>query len=174
MTADRDGRRARHESCHDSGPDLDTGVPGPGLHHREAGDPHPQQAADSEWKAVAWEHGDEPDAGPAVVRPYARTGGRTHPVRDLAVETLVVTSERGRDSGAIRSVEHLTIARLCEHTYSVAEVSALLGLPLGVARVLLADMADAGLVEILHNPGEESGAPDLPLMERVIAGLRNL
>lgn len=128
----------------------------------------------AEWEAAAWEHGDEAENAPAAVRPYARTGGRTHPVRDLAVETLVSTSELGRDAGAVRSVEHIAIARLCERTHSVAEVSALLQLPLGVARVLLADMADSGLVAILRNPAGESGAADLPLMERVLAGLRNL
>jgi hypothetical protein len=104
----------------------------------------------------------------------SRTGGRTHPVRDLAVETLVLTSDRGRDTGSARSVEHIAIAELCEHSHSVAEVSALLRLPLGVARVLLADMADAGLVEILTTASGDSDIPDLALLERVVAGLRNL
>lgn len=117
---------------------------------------------------------DEREDVPAAVRPYALTGGRTHPVRDLAVETVVLTSDRGRDTGSVRSVEHIAIAELCEHRRSVAEVSALLRLPLGVARVLLADMADAGLVEILTNRSGESGVPDHALLERVIAGLRNL
>lgn len=133
-----------------------------------------RRSAGGDWKAVAWEYGDEPDRAPAAVRPYARTGGRTHPVRDLAVETLLATSDLGRDPGSVRSVEHIAIARLCERPHSVAEVAALLGMPLGVARVLLADMADAGLVEVLHNPPDEGGAPDTRLMERVVAGLRRL
>ncbi len=168
----RSGRRARHHASGDAEQDFETGDPGPGPPPREAGRSEP--AVDGEWRAVAWEHGYEPEDAPAAVRPYARTGGRTHPVRDLAVETLVSTSDLGRDSASVRSVEHIAIARLCERAYSVAEVSALLQLPLGVARVLLADMADAGLVEILRNPADGSGAADLPLMERVIAGLRNL
>lgn len=186
----RDGRRGRHsgapESAQTGAGDSEPDTPGWG--DPEPGDPvsqpsrtdwPPANADDghrntAEWKAVAWEHGDEAEIAPAAVRPYARTGGRTHPVRDLGVETLVSTSDLGRDSWSVRSVEHIAIARLCERTHSVAEVSALLQLPLGVARVLLADMADAGLVEILRNPGDDSGAADLPLMERVIAGLRNL
>lgn len=186
----RGGRRGRHSGAPDTA-QTEPGAAEPGAAEPDASRPGypetrpsgtdwPPATSDSghrdagEHKAVAWEHGDDAENAPAAVRPYARTGGRTHPVRDLAVETLVSTSELGRDAGAVRSVEHIAIARLCERTHSVAEVSALLQLPLGVARVLLADMADAGLVEILRNPAGESGAADLPLMERVIAGLRNL
>jgi hypothetical protein len=56
----------------------------------------------------------------------------------------------------------------------VAEVAALLGLPLGVARVLLADMVEMGLTEVHHNPTDEKGFPDRLLLERVLAGLRKL
>jgi hypothetical protein len=150
---------------------------GPGS--EEAAEPQPQPSLDdtdrdgSGWHAE-WQGSDEREDVPAAVRPYARTGGRTHPVRDLAVETVVLTSDHGRDPRSVRSVEHIAIAELCEHRHSVAEVSALLRLPLGVARVLLADMADAGLIEILTNRPGESGVPDRALLERVIAGLRNL
>lgn len=178
-------RRGRHSGAPDTS-QTEAGAPETGgaepgdSENRNSGVEWTHATADGghwdavEWKAAAWEHGDEAENVPAAVRPYARTGGRTHPVRDLAVETLVSTSELGRDAGAVRSVEHIAIARLCERTHSVAEVSALLQLPLGVARVLLADMADSGLVAILRNPAGESGAADLPLMERVLAGLRNL
>jgi hypothetical protein len=59
---------------------------------------------------------------------------------------------------------------------SVAEVSALLAMPLGVARILVADLAEAGLVAI-HQPGHEGepgGQPDVTLLERVLSGLRKL
>jgi hypothetical protein len=47
-------------------------------------------------------------------------------------------------------------------------------IPLGVARVLIADMADEGLITI-HWPVEVIGdRPDLALLERVLEGLRNL
>jgi len=56
----------------------------------------------------------------------------------------------------------------------VAEVAALMRMPLGVVRVLLGDMSDAGLVTIAQ-PGEtDSGQPNLALLERVLIGLRNL
>lgn len=124
--------------------------------------------------ADEWDGWNEPDELPAAVRPYARTGGRTRPVHDLAVETLVVTSGAGRVPSGIISVEHVPIVRLCDRAHSVAEVAALLGLPLGVARVLLADMVELGLIEVLPNPTGEDGFPELLLLERVLAGLRKL
>lgn len=109
-----------------------------------------------------------------AVRPYSWTRGRTRPVRDLAVETLVSTSDAGRDLTAIYSAEQGAIAELCAEVRSVAEVAALLALPLGVARVLLADMIDTGLVHMHRNPVGSGSAPDTELMERVRAGLDRL
>lgn len=109
-----------------------------------------------------------------VVRPYTWTQGRTRPVQELAVETLVSTSDIGRDVATVRSAEHSAIAGLCVDVRSVAEVAALLAVPLGVARVLLADMIDTGLVYVHRNPTEAGSPPGLSLMERVLAGLHQL
>ena len=117
---------------------------------------------------------DEPEDFRLVVRPYTWTQGRTRPVQDLAVETLVSTSDVGRDGTTTHSAEHSAIAGLCADVRSVAEVAALLELPLGVARVLLADMIDTGLVHVHHNPTAFGSSPDLSLMERVLAGLNQL
>jgi hypothetical protein len=95
-------------------------------------------------------------------------------VQDLAVETLVSTSDAGRDVTTTHSAEHSAIAGLCADVRSVAEVAALLALPLGVARVLLADMIDTGLVHVHRNPTAFGNSPDLSLMERVLAGLNQL
>ena len=116
----------------------------------------------------------EPEVSASVVRPYTWTGGRTSPVFDLEVETLVSTSEHGHDVAALTSVEHRAVAELCRDPRSVAEVAALLSLPLGVARVLLGDMADIGLV-VVHRKANTSGdTPEIALMERVLSGLRRL
>jgi hypothetical protein len=108
-----------------------------------------------------------------LIRPYARTGGRTRPTRDLAIEALITTSPRG---AAIPSHplsrERRAIADMCVHPRSVAEVAALLAIPLGVARILLSDMVADGMV-VVHG-GITQGIPDLFLMERVLAGLRRL
>lgn len=115
-----------------------------------------------------------------AVRPYTWTRGRTWPVADLALETLVSTSDQGRDLSSICSVEHAAIAQLCSEVHSVAEVAALLALPLGVVRVLLADMIGAGLVRVhRHLMGWDSAmgwgsAPGQSVLERVLAGLHRL
>lgn len=116
----------------------------------------------------------QPAAAASVVRPYTWTGGRTAPVIDLAVETLVSTSEHGHDMAALTSEEHRAVAELCRGPRSVAEVAALLSLPLGVVRVLLADMADIGLVVVHRSANGSSNTPDMALMERVLSGLRRL
>ena len=110
----------------------------------------------------------------AAVRPYTWTRGRTKSGFDLAIETLLVTSARGRAQVATLPVEHRAVAELCEQTRSVAEVAALMSLPLGVARVLLGDMAGLGLVTVHQTTSSAGSAPDLALMERVLSGLRRL
>jgi hypothetical protein len=112
-------------------------------------------------------------SGP-LVRPYAWTRGRTSSQHDLRIETLVSLEEHGiaiamRDT----TPEQRAIVELCASTRSVAEVSALLSLPLGVVRVLLGDLIDMGVVAA-HSNGGSTGGPDLMLMERVLQGLRNL
>ena len=115
------------------------------------------------------------DAGAAsAVRPYTWTRGRTKSGFDLAIETLVSTSRRGREQMAMLQVEHRAVAELCEQTRSVAEVAALLSLPLGVARVVLGDMAGLGVVTVHQTASSAGNAPDLALMERVLSGLRRL
>ncbi|WP_214370468.1 DUF742 domain-containing protein [Pseudonocardia sp. H11422] len=116
----------------------------------------------------------EAASGAAAVRPYAWTRGRTKSGLDLAIETLVSTSTQGRNQLGLLQVEHRAVAELCEQTRSVAEVAALLSLPLGVARVLLGDMAGLGVV-VVHQTASSAGSlPDLALMERVLSGLRRL
>lgn len=115
-----------------------------------------------------------PPIGASAVRPYAWTRGRTKSGTDLAIETLVSTSERGRDQMGLLQMEHRSVAELCEQTRSVAEVAALLSLPLGVARVLLGDMAGLGVVTVHQTASSAGSVPDLALMERVLSGLRRL
>ncbi len=108
-----------------------------------------------------------------VVRPYAITGGRARPRHeDLEVEALVSTTSLGELSPNL-SYERRAVARLCHDVQSIAEVSARLDLPLGVARVLVADMADEGLVAV-HRPAQIGDRPDMALLERVLYGLRQM
>jgi hypothetical protein len=114
------------------------------------------------------------DIGASAVRPYAWTRGRTKSGLDLAIEALVSTSQRARDQMGLLQVEHRAVAELCEQTRSVAEVAALLSIPLGVARVVLGDMAGLNLVTVHQTASSAGNAPDLALMERVLSGLRRL
>lgn len=117
----------------------------------------------------------EPGTGAAAVRPYTWTRGRTKSGFELAIETLLSTNQRGRDQMDLMQVEHRGIAELLvEQTRSVAEVAALMSLPLGVARVLLGDMAGLGVVTVHQTASSAGNAPDLALMERVLSGLRRL
>ncbi|WP_405488467.1 DUF742 domain-containing protein [Streptomyces sp. NBC_00096] len=116
-----------------------------------------------------------PQAHNPLVRPYAMTGGRTRPRYQLAIEALVsTTADPARLQGQLP--EHQRICLLCQEIKSVAEISALLSIPLGVARILVADLAEAGLVAIHQPGGDESagGQPDVTLLERVLSGLRKL
>jgi hypothetical protein len=111
----------------------------------------------------------------AIVRAYAWTGGRTRSDIQLEIETLVSTSDRGAELINTLSAEHQSVARLCHQSKSVAEIAALLSLPLGVARVLLGDMAGLGLVDVhAKRTDGPDDRPDFELLQRVLRGLANL
>lgn len=114
---------------------------------------------------------EEPAAGgPAIVRPYVFTRGRTRAAFELSLETLVSAVPQSRPPG-LTGVHHAVMG-LCREPRSVAELSARLGVPLGVARVLVGDLAAAGAVAVHRVAGADG--PDLALMQRVLSGLRRL
>jgi hypothetical protein len=118
-----------------------------------------------------WPMQEEPPPAPArdsaLVRPYARTGGRTAARHDLRLETLLSTDE---DRLYRANNDQAAMMRLCLQPRSVAEISALMKIPLGVTRVLLSDLITLNLVAV-HEPGDK---PNLALLERVLSGLRKL
>ena len=102
------------------------------------------------------------------VRPYALTGGRTARVA-LPPETVVAAAVPAGSPGAGRSPEAARILELCRPWRSIAELSALLRLPLGVVRVLVEDLVDGGLAH-LHQPTPAGEDPDQ--LERALRELR--
>ncbi|MET9226646.1 DUF742 domain-containing protein [Lentzea sp. NPDC003310] len=116
--------------------------------------------------------GDAQDS--SIVRAYAWTGGRTRSNIDLEIETLVSANDQSRQSAGILQAEHQRVVELCHAPRSVAEVAALMRLPLGVVKVLLGDMAERGLVDVHQTASAGGDTPDLGLMERVLSGLRRL
>ncbi|WP_230883386.1 DUF742 domain-containing protein [Planomonospora sp. ID82291] len=132
---------------------------GPGRPGAQGGPPHHLQPAPAEQSSL--------------VRPYAVTGGRTAPRTQLAMEALVSSATSIHHDLSTRTPEYQAISALCRQVRSVAEISAMLRIPLGVTRILVADMAAEGLVQ-LHQPQLNAGKPDLNLLERVLSGLRRL
>jgi hypothetical protein len=115
-------------------------------------------------------HGREP-----VVRPYALTAGRTRPsgaTIDLIALVSAVRSAAGTDIDGELGPEHLRLLRCCRSPVSVADLAATLDLPLGVARILIADLRERGLVSI-HQPAR-AGLSDLRILKEVADGLRRL
>ncbi|GGP62082.1 DUF742 domain-containing protein [Saccharothrix coeruleofusca] len=107
----------------------------------------------------------------SIVRAYSWTGGRTTSSFQLQIETLVSAVDWEYPP---MKAEYQEVVALCGRPRSVAEVAALLRLPLGVAKVLLGDMAERGLIEVHQTALSDGDTPDLGLMERVLAGLRKL
>jgi len=118
---------------------------------------------------------DEPAEGDEdfLVRPYAVTRGRTKPRYQLEIEAMVATTYYEPRDRSPLTPECRAILELCRDWQSVAEISAVLRMPLGVARILVADLAADGLVRI-HQPNHAQGGPDVKLLERVLSGLRKL
>ncbi|MGW7489961.1 DUF742 domain-containing protein [Streptomyces sp. NPDC054786] len=121
------------------------------------------------------------DKKPSRVRPYSLTGGRTRFGHVLLVETFVAALEAPEERRELTSggwgdrvmPEMRAIVELCRRMRSVAEISALLKMPLGVVRVLLSDLADQGKIRV-YGSGHGSGRPDRALLERVLSGLHRL
>ena len=114
-----------------------------------------------------------PEQSSSLVRPYAVTGGRTKPSYQLQIEAMVSASHYEARDLSVLSPECQSILGYCRDWRSVAEISAVLRMPLGVARVLIGDMAMEGLVRV-HQADHAQGRPDLNLLERVLSGLRKL
>ncbi len=101
-------------------------------------------------------------SGDAGVRPFIVTNGRTAPVDErLRLETQVVATRQAE--GFILDFECRRIVDLCAMPMSVAEIGAALGLPLIVARVLVADLASIGAVTV-----QEEAPVSRALLERIL------
>ncbi|HXP19338.1 MAG TPA: DUF742 domain-containing protein [Streptosporangiaceae bacterium] len=111
-------------------------------------------------------------AGP-VVRPYALTAGRTRP-SGTSIDLIALVTAVRRASRERRELEHehLRVLRLCRLPISVADLASDLDLPLGVVRILLADLREQGLVSI-HQPAQ-AGLADVRILKEVADALRRL
>lgn len=108
---------------------------------------------------------------PAFVRPFTLTGGRTVPLTEMPIEATLQVSEDARQrmwpAGPKGEVA------LVAHGRSVAEVSAHLDLPIGVVRVILADLVIDGDVKVQRTLDQNSSVGERrDLLERTLRGLR--
>ena len=113
---------------------------------------------------------DEPTPSARFVRPYTITAGRTKATVDLPMEATLLRQRRGSDTEL--SAGALRILAACD-TRSVAEVSALVSMPIGVVRVLLSDLVEQGFVQVQATITESSSKDErIELIERTLRGLR--
>lgn len=109
---------------------------------------------------------------PSILRPFIVTGGRTQPVgKRLRVETLVTAAPAAMT--APLSFERRHIVEICQRPRSVAEVASSLGVPIGVARVLIADLIAERFVTV-HESLSPSDRSSASVLERIRKGVRAL
>jgi Protein of unknown function (DUF742) len=107
------------------------------------------------------------DAGP-IVRLYARVGARAAAQRDGLDLSVVLHRVPGVPEPDNLSPDQSRALRLIRRPIALSEVAARLGLPLGPARLMLAELRDAGLLEAHRR----DASPDV--LERLLSGLNSL
>lgn len=118
---------------------------------------------------------DEPifmeDSDDDFIRPFLVTAGRTRTnLAYLNMETMVKTT--GVDPARLR-FEASQVIGLCRGPLSVAEISAHLKIPLGIAKVLVGDLIEDGYLSPFKTVSA-SAAADINLIQRLAAGVRAL
>jgi len=113
------------------------------------------------------------DAGP-VVRPYALTQGRTRHTGESfdLVATVMATQAAITELGSL-APEHMSVLQLARAPTTVADIASDVDLPLGVVRIILADLRELGLV-MIRTPVVMAERIDKHTLREVLNGLRGL
>ncbi len=115
-----------------------------------------------------------------TVRPYAVTGGRVRTSgTDLPLEALVELMPGAVSGTGLPPERRAILHHAAAGFISVAELSALLHLPLGVIRVLVSDLADQQYIRVhstqpLDVHTGQSPALSLSVLESVLNGIAAL
>jgi hypothetical protein len=106
-----------------------------------------------------------------MVRAYAITRGRTRvDAPHLRFESMVqVAPERNTQR---LTFERRKIALLSTDPVSVAELAAWVAVPIGVARVLVGDLIEEGVLKLFDAPDDPT--QNISLVRELIDGIRNL
>jgi len=109
-----------------------------------------------------------------VVRPYALTQGRTRHTGESfdLVATVMTTQAASTDLGSL-APEHMSVLRLARAPTTVADIASDVDLPLGVVRIILADLRELGLV-VIGTPVVMAERIDKHTLREVLNGLRGL
>ena len=117
----------------------------------------------------------ERDPADRVVPVYAFTGGRTRAAgQELPLEAVVTATRLSFTSGASLQMESRAIVEMCARPKSLAEIGAALQVPVGVARVLVGDLANGGYLDVhLPRTTDGDGGPGHVILGRLLDGLRS-
>jgi hypothetical protein len=116
-----------------------------------------------------------PSREASLVRPYTLTAGRTDTGVDLPLEAPVQTLQPALAHRWPVNDARGKIIRLCVKSQSVAEISARLDLPVGVARVLVGDLVLSGYLRVHRTLTEHSTRDERhELVGRTLRGLKAL
>jgi Protein of unknown function (DUF742) len=156
MTSDRDGRDGRDGEW------------------AEVSRPYLDRSAASGPSAPFGDGGGNPDDGdPGTVRPYLLTGGRTASRQEVNIETMV-TPTGAKPNHSLDDV-HLQLLRLAREPMAVAELASYLEIPIGVAMILVGDLAEIGVVSLNDvSSGSLEPADDASLIRKVVHGVLKL
>jgi len=112
------------------------------------------------------------EAGP-VVRPYALTQGRTrHTGESFDLVATVMATHMFGDPSSL-APEHASVLRLARAPKTVADIASEVDLPLGVVRIILADLRELGLI-VISTPVVMAERIDKHTLREVLNGLRGL
>jgi hypothetical protein len=107
-------------------------------------------------------------------RLYTVTGGRTLGDDDPFDLVSLIVAEREPAPGM--QSEHVKILDQCRGPMAVVEISAVLGLPVSVVKVLLRDLLENGSITVRRSPvpGARAQLPDHDMLKQVLVGLQKL
>ena len=106
-----------------------------------------------------------------LIRPYAMTRGRTMVDNDIGLEAQIQATPRALERLGRYRWETAKVVELVESPMALVEIAARMQIPIGVARVLVADLVNEGAV-VLHVPARSHNFASL--LERVLDGVRSL
>lgn len=116
------------------------------------------------------------DGEAALIRPYVRAGGRAEARYDLEFEALLTATGLHESWAGEQELsdDQLVMCGHCGPPRSVAEIAAVINAPIGVAKVLIGDAIDQGLLVLHERTPVVEGRFPLELLKRVHAGIAKL